>query len=56
MLLVSSIVTYQVQFDEEVDKQKNPKIIAWLNIDADGKLCIDKDLHWIGIPLKASLL
>jgi hypothetical protein len=28
MLLVSSIVTYQVQFDEEVDKQKNPKIIA----------------------------
>jgi hypothetical protein len=28
MLLVSSIITYQVQFDDDDDKQTNPKIVA----------------------------
>jgi hypothetical protein len=56
MLLVSSIITYQVQFDDDDDKQTNPKIVAWLNIDVDGELSLDKDSHWIGIPLKALLL
>jgi hypothetical protein len=56
MLLVSSIITYQVQFDEDDEKQTNPKIVARLNIDTDGELCLDKDANWIGIPLKQSIL
>jgi hypothetical protein len=56
MLLVSSILTFQVQFDDDDEKHKNPKIVARLNIDVDGELCVTQDVHWIGIPLKDALL
>jgi hypothetical protein len=56
MLLVSSILTFQVQFDEDDEKHKNPKIVARLNIDTEGKLCVTKDSHWIGIPVKDAIL
>jgi hypothetical protein len=56
MLLVSSILTFQVQFDDDVEKHKNPKIVARLNIDTEGELCVTKDSHWIGIPVKDAIL
>jgi hypothetical protein len=56
MLLVSSILTFQVQFDKDDEKHKNPKIVARLNIDTEGKLCVTKDSHWIGIPVKDAIL
>jgi hypothetical protein len=56
MLLVSSILTFQVQFADDDDKHKNPLIVARLNIDTEGALCVSKDSHWIGIPIKEALL
>jgi hypothetical protein len=52
MLLVSTILTYQVTFDDDDDKHQCPLIIARLNITSTGKLCYDVVSYWEGVPLK----
>ncbi len=56
MILVSSILTFQVKFDDDDEKHKHPNIVARLNIDTEGDLCVNKDSHWIGIPVKEAIL
>jgi hypothetical protein len=45
MLLLSSILTFRVQFDDNDEKHKNPKVVARLNMDTEGNLCVTKDSH-----------
>jgi hypothetical protein len=47
MLLVSSILTFQVRYNNDNEKHKNPNIVARLNIDTEDELCVSKDSHWI---------
>jgi hypothetical protein len=52
MLLVSSIVTFQVNFDDDDETQQHPKIVARLNVTSSGKLCYKVNSFWVGIPLR----
>jgi hypothetical protein len=52
MLLVSSILTFQVKFKDDDEKLQHPKIVDRLNVTSSGKLCYDVDSFWESTTLK----
>ena len=46
-LIASEILTYKIVYDEMNDELKqNPMVVARLNLDLDGTLCVTKDKYW----------